>query len=397
MSDKKRLLVLTSTFPRWQGDREPPFVFELARRLTDHYEVMVLAPHAPGSLLAETMAGIDVRRFRYCIPPCETLTYNGGIMANLKKWRLNYLLVPLFIFTELVSLAHWVRKYRVDVIHAHWLIPQGMVAVCARMLCRGPKPVLICTSHGTDLLGLPGRLFAWMKQWTIARIDRVAVVSEAMRARAIELAPSHSVDVIPMGVDLSGRFTPLSSGIRNQHEILFVGRLVEEKGVHHLIAAMTEVVRHHPRAMLTIAGDGPDRGRLETLAHDLGLAGKVDFAGALDNEVLPLLYGRATVFVLPSLQEGLGLTLIEALGCECPVVVSDLPSVRDVVVDGVTGLVCRCGDEGDIAQKIIDLLGHPDKRTALAQAGRMRVMERYGWETVVSRYRHLFDQLTSTS
>lgn len=393
MSDKKRLLVVTSTFPRWRGDREPPFVFELARRLTDHFEVMVLAPHAPGAMRVEQMDGVSVYRFRYFFPTWEVLAYNGGIMANLTKRRWRYLLVPLFMLSEFFNLVRLVRKYRVDVIHAHWLIPQGIVAACARMLWRNPRPVLVCTSHGSDLLGLPGKVFAWMKTWVIMHTDRLAVVSEAMRSRASELAPLHPVEVIPMGVDLTGRFTPPMVGTRSHDELLFVGRLVEKKGVNQLIHAMTEVVTRYPDVRLTIVGEGPERVRLEALAGSLGLAGCVRFLGALENDALPTLYSRATIFVMPSLEEGLGLTLVEALGCECPVVVSDLPAVRDVVIDGVTGCVCHAGDQADIAQKIIGLLDRPEKRAALARAGRAQVLARYDWAAVVNRHLRLFASL----
>lgn len=370
-------------------------MLELAKRLTGHFEVTVLAPHAPGASLQESMEGVSVHRFRYCVSCCEVLAYNGGIMGNLAKNRWRFLLVPLFLFSEGYSLVRLTRKLRPDVIHAHWLIPQGMVAVCAGMLCRGRRPALVCTAHGSDLLGLPGGLFAWLKAWTIARLGRLAVVSEALRARAAELAPQHSAEVLPMGVDLSARFTPPAASARTHHEILCVGRLVEGKGVRHLIAAMPQVLMRHPDARLTIAGDGPDRQQLEACAETLGLAGKVAFPGALENEALPSLYGRAAVFVLPSLGEGLGLTAIEALGCECPVVASDLAAVREVVIDGVTGLLCRPGDPGGLAAKIIWLLDHPEQRAAMAHAGRQHVAEKYGWETVARNYRQLFDAMIS--
>jgi len=95
---KPRLLVLTSTFPRWPGDKEPPFVYELSKRLTTDYEVHVLAPHAPGAALEEQYDNLQITRFRYCFERYQTLTYGGGILANLKQRRWRYLLIPLFLF-----------------------------------------------------------------------------------------------------------------------------------------------------------------------------------------------------------------------------------------------------------------------------------------------------------
>ncbi|WP_144408270.1 glycosyltransferase, partial [Sulfuricella sp. T08] len=167
MSTRKRILVLTSTFPRWQGDNEPPFVFELSRRLDEQFDVVVLAPHASGAKQFEKMDNLEVHRFRYCFTSWQSLAYHGGIMANLKQKRLRYFLVPFFLLSELVSLITLIRKQQFDVIHAHWLIPNGLVAVMARALVTGNKPTIVCTAHGTDLFGLGGGVFRWLQKHVI--------------------------------------------------------------------------------------------------------------------------------------------------------------------------------------------------------------------------------------
>lgn len=393
MTTRKRVLVLTSTFPRWQGDNEPPFVFELSRRLGDRFDVLVLAPHAPGAKCIESMGNLEIHRFRYFFTPWQGLAYHGGIMANLKQNRLRYLLIPFFMLSELASLISLLKKHRVDVIHAHWLIPQGLVAVAAQALIAGQKPAIVCTSHGTDLLGLTGSVFRWLLKKVIARVDKLTVVSTALRTKVSDLNKRDDVEVIPMGVDLMGGFARSVAKTRSDNELLFVGRLVEQKGVQYLILAMPEILKKHPQATLTIVGDGPARESLRRLAITSGVNEHTHFLGAIENTSLGELYGRAALFVSPSLAEGFGLTLVEALGCACPVLATDLPAVRDIVIDGITGLVCRQTDSTDLAAKVCSLLEHPDLRERLGEAGRRYVRERFDWTVISDRYATLIEEL----
>src|SRR5579862_4451165 len=127
-----RILVLASTYPRWRGDTLPPFVHELARRLTGRFEVHVLVPHTAGAQTTERMEGVHVHRFQYLPTRFETLAYGGGMLPGLRTrpWRL--LALPLFLGMELVTAVRLLRKRRFAVIHAHWLLPHGLIAVLAQ-------------------------------------------------------------------------------------------------------------------------------------------------------------------------------------------------------------------------------------------------------------------------
>jgi glycosyltransferase involved in cell wall biosynthesis len=384
--------VLTSTFPRWRGDSEPPFVFELCQRLAERFNVLVLAPHAPGAKLHETIGPLEVRRFRYFFTPWESLAYRGGIMANLKQNWLRYLLIPFFMAAEFASVVSLLRKHRIDAIHAHWVIPHGVVAIAARALIAGPKPAIVCTSHGSDLLGLTGRMFEWLQKAVISRVDKLTVVSAALREEAMRLVDRGDVEVIPMGTDLTRTFTPPLASGRSDYELLFVGRLVEQKGVQYLVAAMGGILARHPQTILTIVGDGPARENLQRLVETSGLGACVRFLGSVENSALNELYERATVFVSPSLTEGFGLTLVEAMGCACAVVATDLPAVRGIVVDGLSGLLCTKGESADIAAKVCTLLDHPDLRERMGHAGREHVRS-FDWVPISRRYIALIDEL----
>ena len=173
---RQRVLVLTSTFPRWPGDHDPPFVAELCRRLVQDFDIHVLAPHAPGAKANEQMDGMQVTRFRYIWPRWETLAYDGGILARLKARPIRHLLVPFFLTAQCWALRKLLKQNSFDAIHAHWLLPQGLIAVLARIGLAKKSP-LLCTSHGGDLFSLRSRPLTTLKRFVLKRCDRITIVS----------------------------------------------------------------------------------------------------------------------------------------------------------------------------------------------------------------------------
>lgn len=384
-----RILVLTSTFPRWTGDREPPFVFELCRRLAETHEVLVLAPHCAGAATSEQLGNLSVRRFRYAPEALESLAYEGGIPAKLRHSRWRYLLVPPFLLAEGWAAWRAVRELRPEAIHAHWILPQGLVGLVVRLAARGGRPALVSTSHGTDLQGLGGRFASWLKRRVLRDATAVTVVSAAMKAEAIRLgAAPDRVRVMPMGVDARQRFLP-GTGERSTDEILFVGRLVPKKGLAQLLEAFASARSAVPGIRLTIVGSGPLDAELRSRTRSLGIEGCVTFTGSLQNQELGTYYRRAALLAFPSDQEGFGLVVAEALACECPVVASDLPAVGDLVQDGITGLLARPGSAADLAEQMLLFLRDPVFASRLARAGRARVLERFDWESVGRGYEEL--------
>ncbi|MFH0934470.1 MAG: glycosyltransferase family 4 protein [Pseudomonadota bacterium] len=393
---RKRILILTTTFPRWQGDTEPAFVLELSRRLAQRFEVTVLAPHCLGAAPKEEFDGLRVIRYRYAPEALETLAYNGGIMQNLRRARWKYLLVPLLLLAQATRASALLRASQYDLIHAHWLIPQGLAALWAR---HGEHPSLLCTSHGGDLYALARGIAGKIMRRVARKADFVTVVSEAMRRHVIEQGIAvRGLEVIPMGADLTVLFTP-GSEARAMHEFLFVGRLVPKKGVEVLIRALAIVVQQNPQTRLTIVGDGPERESLQSLAAQLGLSGHIVFEGAQPQSALPERFRRCTALAFPSViaadndQEGLGLVLVEALGCECPVICSDLEATRDVITHGLTGIHYPPGDHNALARQMLGVLDDPAGAAAMGRNGRNHVLSRFDWDAVSARYTDLIDKI----
>ena len=386
--------MLTSTFPRWKGDVEPPFVYDLCRRLSKTFSVHVLAPHASGAAVEDTMEGIRITRYRYFFSRWENLAYHGGILANLKQNPLRYALVPLFMMAQLAVLVRLLNRHPFDCIHAHWLIPQGLIAILAGLFVKSPPPVMV-TSHGGDLFGLKGSVLNRLKRSVALGSAAVTVVSHAMKAVLKEWGITESrIHVIPMGVDLRTRFVPTVRQSANG-VLLFVGRIVEKKGLKYLVEALPSILEKHPQATLRIVGDGQEKTRILGRIGELGIGDHVEFLGAVANEALAEIYQSSDVVVFPSVvagdgdREGFGLVLVEALGCECATVVTDLPAMRDIIENGRSALVVPQKDAHLLAEKISLLIGDHNLRRSLGKQGRRDVLERFDWEIITLQYQKL--------
>lgn len=399
-TDRPRVLVLTSTFPRWDNDPEPAFIFELSRRLCPCFDVTVLSPRTPGSKKRERMAGLQVVRFPYFFQRWEKLAmHGGGILNKLRSNPSYYLLVPFFIIGQLWATIRLLRSERFDLIHAHWLIPQGLIAAIGLILARRQIP-LVCTSHGGDLFALRGKFFQHVKRWVMDKSRALTVVSRAMKEVVVDMgvAPD-KVSVISMGVDLKYLFTPAPEVDRDGCQLLFVGRLVEVKGLQILFKALPEILVKYPELRLSVAGAGPMEQDLRRLAAQKGIAHKIDFLGMVKQQELPGLYQRAGLAVFPfvktksGVQEGFGLVVVEALGCECPVIAGDLPAIHDSIIHNESGILFFNGNAEALAQAVIRALADQDLRCRLGREGRRRVVEQFDWDIVAEKYAGIYEQL----
>jgi glycosyltransferase involved in cell wall biosynthesis len=395
------LLVLASTYPRWAGDPEPGFVHELCRRLAGRFRVIVVCPHAAGAMPMEVLDGVEIRRYRYAPALMETLVNNGGIATNLRRTRWKLLLLPGFVLGLLWTAWRTIAHERPAVAHAHWLIPQGL-ALAFLSLIDHRAPRFFVTSHGADLFALKAAPLQAMKRFVAHRAAAITVVSSAMRDEMVRLGIDVSqVKVRPMGVDMDNRYVPDSTVQRSRSEILFVGRLVEKKGVHHLLDAMPGVLSHVPDARLIIAGFGPEEAALKIHARSLGLDESVDFLGAIPQAGLPALYRRAALFVAPFVraesgdEEGLGLVMLEAIGCGCPILAGNVSALTEVLGADFDGMTVNPRDTVALVGKIVDALADPSAAGSRAERLRATIKQKFDWSPVAEGYLRLAEEIAA--
>lgn len=393
-----KVLVLASTFPRWPGDRQPTFIADFCRHLPD-CEVHVLVPGAAGAKASEVVDGIQVHRFRYApVARWQMLAYGGGMLANVRGNPLLFLLLPLFLAAVLFSAWRLARRERIDIVHAHWIIPQGVVGAMLRLLL--PRSRLLVTSHGGDAYAFNGRIGRALKRFVLGRADRVTAVSSLLRDDlANDLGLATAPTVAPMGVDLT-RFG--SEAVTRQRRFCFVGRLVEKKGVDQLLDAYAQArsVTGDRLPPLLLVGDGPLREQLAAQAQRLGIAAHVTFAGWQDPAAVPAMMAESLAVLVPSItardgdREGLGLVAVEALAAGTPVIAYDYGAIRDVVTPGVNGLLVPPGDIAALARALADVAA--GNTLPVIDAGkRDAIRRRFDWRQVAAGYRALYGEIAA--
>jgi glycosyltransferase involved in cell wall biosynthesis len=397
---KPRIIVFTSTFPRWENDTDPPFVFELCRRLTQDFDVHVLTPGYPGATAVEVFEGIQVIRFRYFFKPLEKLAGTTGILPTIRQNKLFLLVVPFFLVSSFCSLLHHSRRLRPSCIHAHWIIPQGVIAYIVGKICRTK---FVVTAHGADVFGLKGGLFDWARSVVVKNATAMTVVSKALKkVLLLRCKSSCRIEILPMGVDSKAFSRNVDDKSRDTREmqsvdkLLYVGRLTEKKGVEYLIRAIPIVKCTHPEIQLTIVGSGELEDALKSTSIQCGLETNVHFLGAVPNRLLPAIYHEHSIFIAPSIEarggdtEGFGLTLVEASMAGCLVITTGAGGITDIIKDRVTGLVVHQKSELEIARSILSALENPEQMRVIAEAGREQCNKNFDWTVVAGKYRALF-------
>jgi glycosyltransferase involved in cell wall biosynthesis len=280
-----------------------------------------------------------------------------------------------------VRLARAFARARTDVVHTH-NNRAHMYAGPAAVLS-GLRPV-IHTRHGQSVGTSRRHRFAFRLTTRFAR--RVVCVSEdAQKLSATEGIAARRLAVIRNGIDTE-RFA--FAGPNPGGPLVMVGRLVPLKGVDTLLRALQQVARVRPEVRLEIAGDGEARPALVALSRELGLTDRVTFLGAVRD--VPAVLGRAAALVLPSLSEGISLTLLEAMARGLPVVATSVGGNPEVVEHGATGLLVPPADPNALAAALLEVCDATDATRAMGRAGRARVESAFCVRRMVAEYEALY-------
>lgn len=413
-----KVLVIGSVYPRFPEDAEVPWLrTSIAHLKQAGVDIQVLAPAYKG-LKSHEIDGVPVNRFRYAPASLEFLTHEEGApskMAN-KPW-LQLLAIPYIIsgFFKCIGIC---RKWRPDVIHAHWPFPHAYIALGATKLFGIP---LALNFHGAELLLI--RKKKWVRPLLKFAIGQAQAVfaNSSFTAGRIKALRDVNVEWSPYGTTLEGGCAGLPHSnsvphsINGKFKILFVGRHIERKGICYLIEAAKFLPREQFEIRIVGVGDlteklkeqaagldaSPNGLSMTTSAssdvilsgdsHEGSRPAEIIFTGKLTPEALASEYKSANVFTLPAIvdskgdTEGLGVVLIEAMELGLPVVASNVGGIPDVVVDGISGILVPEKDPKALAEAFKRLAADPALVQKLLEGSQKHIAACFTWDGIIQR------------
>ena len=322
---RMRILFLTSSLPRFPGDHQVSFVLDQARawkaeRPAD--DIIILAPHGVGAPKREEIAGVTIRRFRYFYPDrFQALAY-PAILPNIKKNPLLVGQVPFLVWAEYLAARRIIHESGADLIYAHWVMPQGLVA---RWLHWRTGVPYVIHSHSSDLtvfsrFGPIGRAVA---RSIVRKSHAMFFGNRKQKEYAVSLFRAADqvgikgkAKALPMGVNLEAVFSGNQTTRDTRYRIGMISRLTEKKGVDLFIRAADRIAKDGCRVPIGIAGDGEEREKLQSMPSDADIR----FIGFVSDAEKARFFNDTEFFVFPSISigsdvEGMPASLLEALYC----------------------------------------------------------------------------------
>ncbi len=296
------------------------------------------------------------------------------------------------------KMAECAREHRLDLFHVHYAIPHAIAGFLAQQMLGAAAPKLITTLHGTDvtLVG-QDRSFFEITRFGIERSDGVTAVSDFLRRMTLEeFQIKNGIETIYTFIDTTAHcptraYHDRAAFARPDEKILLhISNFRPVKRVLDTVRVLERVVKEMP-AVLLMVGEGPERSSAQALARRLGLAERVKFLGT--RETVEEIAALADVFLLPSELESFGLSALEAMACEVPVVGSDAGGLPELVANGQTGYLLPVGDVDGMAARVIELLRNEERRKAMGRAGRRRAEEHFNAETIVTQYERFYEKV----
>lgn len=383
---------IVSTFPKDEKDPQVPWLLELVRRQKARgMEVTVYAPSFKG-LQNHNVGQVSVKRFRYFPRRWETLTHGESAPVKIRN-PLYLILVPFYLLCGSLGMWRLCTKEKFDVLHVHWPVPHAWFGYIGKI---ATKARMVTTFYGAELA--LAKRYPFIKnfiRWSTRKSDKVIAISSFTKDEIMRITYAEP-EVIPYGAPLEVvEKPPSTTPKKGPKNILFVGRIIERKGLPYLIEAMTKVVAEI-EAQLVIVGGGDRREELERMVRDMGLEEIVIFTGKVSTDYLKELYEKCDVFVLPSIvdsrgdTEGLGVVLLEALAYKKPIVATDVGGIRDVIKNERTGLLVPQKDPGALSDAILRLLRDKELARRLGHEGHQYAREYFSWDRILSKLESLY-------
>lgn len=393
IKDLRKILIMTSSFPSCPGSNVGGggFVLTLAEKMNRFYPQLILAPKFIDSQEVEIVSNIKIFHFGFL--PFKKLYhyFENGIYSGFKK-NIMFLFIPFYLMSQIITSYKLIKKHSIRVLHCHWIIPQGISAFLLKKILRKRKLILIITVHGSDWLKENHYILKFLKLKILQNCDHVVTVSQFLADDIANNRIVNKISIIPMGIDTElFNQNKKDNLLRNTYQaeskiIVSAGRLTEGKGFQILIRAFSLYLEKDVKAKLIIAGSGEFQSDLFKLVKNLNISNNVIFLGYIDHEQLSELYASCDLCVFPSLSEGLGLAIGEAMSCGAVVIASDLPSIKDLINNGINGFTVPSNDVNGLYEKILQVFNNEQNMTSVRVAAREHIIKNFSWDIVVDKY-----------
>ena len=399
------VVMVTTSYPRFPGDGVGSFIEPIAKGVAARgHEVHIVAPWHPALNRPAVDDGVHFHFFKYApVAPLNVFGYATGLRADTQLRLAAWMMAPLAMTSGAWKTLRVARKRHATVLHAHWVVPGGVIAALA---ARGLP--LVISVHGSDVFVAERNEAArHAARSALHRAGWVTACSEDLRLRTINLgADAARTETVAYGVD-AARFAPSGPareqvrrelGIGDAPFVFSAGRLVRKKGFEHLIDAARLLGETFPAVRVVIAGEGDLRDELQARAEAAG-PGRVKLIGFRSQDDVGQLSAAADVVVVPSVRDeagnvdGLPNFALEALSTATPVVATRVGGLPQAIEDGKTGRLVVERDPAALADAIRDLLSHPTRAHDLGVAARASVIRNFGWPRVAERFEAAYDRV----
>ena len=405
---RMNILTLTSSYPRFAGDPTAPFIESITRHVAarGHTIHLVLPEHRQWSR-PHVENGVHFHPYRYS--PRRSWTpwgYSEALEAGTRIKRRLYPLAPVVLASALRTCAAVVSRESIDLVHAHWLVPNGLLGA---LVSRRHGLPLVISLHGSDVaVAERSRTLGKVARASLSRSAAVTGPSRNLLDRARDLGATGRLEWIPYGADPQ-EFRPDAAVRQRAREqlgleldviaVVGIGRFIHAKGFDDLIEAIAIAHATNPGIRLVLVGDGDIRAELEAHTERLGLASVVTFTGMATREEVPSYLAAADVVAVPSVHyegyvDGLPNVALEAMAAGKPLVATRVGGLPDVVDDEVTGLVVDERDPPALATAVVKLASNADLRHDMGERGRARIEASLNWVTVAERFEAVYEHVT---
>lgn len=374
--------MLTDYFFPHVGGGVEKVTYEVSKRLVRMgWDIVVVTLNTDKTRSFEVLDGIKIYR-------CGSISLIEAIGAQLT-------ISPSAPF----KILRICRKEKPDIIHTNNRF--FFTTICSVMLKRLLRRPLIITLHLGPVVFEKGRLSSGIKlyektvsKWIIKSSDRIIAVSNAVKEHAISLgAPPDNVIVVPNGVDLD-EFKPREKSRDNPDgvkRVVFVGRLIFNKGAQYLVEAAPMILARHPNTEFIIVGDGPMKIDLKKQAEELGVYHAFKFLGTVPSvqEILK----ECDVFVRPSLTEGMPLTVLEAMACSLPIIATRVAGTPEILINNETGILVDAKDPKQLAKSVLRVIYDNELSRSLGREARRFVEGHHNWDETAKNTLRIYTEV----